>query len=79
MSKERVAEKETSVQMAYNSWHQLLYNKLYNLEYFLLAVKSDLRAAGLTSAKADEMIEEKIQEIRAEIRSTKNQIYTRQK
>ena len=72
-------EKETMVQSAYSSWHHLLHKKLYELEYFLLAVKSDIRAAGYTSAKADEFIESKIAEIRAELKESKNKIYTRQR
>jgi len=59
--------KQHQINLAYDSWQHLLYEKVNNFEYFLEAVKADLSAVGMSRKESTVYLDQKIAEMRAEI------------
>lgn len=65
------AKEEIHVVNAYLCWHHLLHKKISELEDFLWTVKGDIRLAGMSSADANKFVEQKVDEIRTQLKAAK--------
>lgn len=71
--------KELRAEEALNCWNDLLYSKLEDFEYFVAAIKSDMKNEGISGIQAERVIEERISKIRTELKQKRSQMFRRQR